>query len=132
MPSWRRSRARWKWPASRPTEAPVLTLTEHLSTRPATLRRPWIATFGYALIGAVLVWSWYGAEMRPLELFRDSGNVATFLRDFFPPDFHEWRLYLQEMVVTIQIAVWGTALAIVAAVPLGLACAGNIAPCVVH
>ena len=109
-----------------------MTLTEHLPTRPATLRRPWLATFGYALICAVLVWSWYGAEMRPLELFRDSGNMATFLRDFFPPDFHEWRLYLQEMVVTIQIAIWGTALAIVAAVPLGLACAENIAPWWVH
>ena len=109
-----------------------MTLTERLPTRPASLRRSWVASFGYALIGAVLIWSWYGAEMRPLELFRDSGNMATFLRDFFPPDFREWRLYLQEMVVTVQIAIWGTALAIVAAVPLGLACAENIAPWWVH
>jgi phosphonate transport system permease protein len=107
--------------------------TDHaLPARPAATRRPWITTVGYALIGAVLIWSWHGAEMRPLELFRDSGNMTTFLRDFFPPDFHDWRLYLQEMVVTIQIAVWGTVLAIVAAVPLGLMCSENIAPWWVH
>jgi phosphonate transport system permease protein len=107
--------------------------TDHaLPARRAATRRPWITTVGYALIGAVLIWSWHGAEMRPLELFRDSGNMTTFLRDFFPPDFHDWRLYLQEMVVTIQIAVWGTVLAIVAAVPLGLMCSENIAPWWVH
>src|SRR5271170_3640995 len=97
-----------------------------LPTRSGVRRRPLIATVGYGLVAAVLVWSWFGAEMRPLELVRDSGNMATFLRDFFPPDFREWRLYLDEMVVTIQIAVWGTVLAVVAAVPLGLLCAGNI------
>src|SRR5258708_3537154 len=70
--------------------------------------------------------------MRPLELIRDSGNMATFLRDFFPPDFREWRLYVDEMLVTIQIAVWGTALAIVASVPLGLLCAGNVTPWWIH
>ncbi|MEJ0070780.1 MAG: phosphonate ABC transporter, permease protein PhnE [Pseudomonadota bacterium] len=95
-------------------------------------RRSLLTTLGYGLIAAVLVWSWFGAEMRPLELFRDSGNMVTFLRDFFPPDFREWRLYVDEMLVTIQIAVWGTALAIVASVPLGLLCAGNITPWWIH
>jgi phosphonate transport system permease protein len=107
--------------------------TDHAVTRPPQpQRRPWITAFGYALIAAVLIWSWHGAEMRPLELFRDSGNMATFLRDFFPPDFREWTLYLQEMVVTVQIAVWGTVLAIAAAVPLGLLCAENITPWWIH
>ena len=42
-----------------------------------------------------------------------------YARDFFPPDFRDWRLYLREMMVTLHIAIWGTVLAIVAAVPLG-------------
>lgn len=66
--------------------------------------------------------------MRPLELFRDSGNMATYASSFFPPDFHEWRTYLQEMIVTLQIAVWGTVLAVVFAVPFGLLSSSNIAP----
>jgi phosphonate transport system permease protein len=98
----------------------------------AASRRSLLVTVGYGLAAAVLIWSWRGAEMRPLDLFRDSGNMAIFLRDFFPPDFREWRVYLDEMVVTIQIAVWGTVLAVAAAVPLGLLCAGNITPWWLH
>ncbi len=82
---------------------------------------------GAALIAA-LVWSWDGAGIKPLELVRYSGNIATLLRDFFPPDFSEWRSYVSEMLLTVQIALWGTGLAIVCAIPLGLMCAGNIAP----
>ncbi len=82
--------------------------------------------WGLAL--AVLIWSWQGAEIRPLALWEDSANMATFARDFFPPDFREWRIYLSEMVITVHIAIWGTLLAIVCAVPLGLMCSDNLAP----
>jgi len=66
--------------------------------------------------------------MRPAELLRDSGNMATYLRDFFPPDFRDWRIFLHEMIVTLEIALWGTALAVILAVPCGLASSSNIAP----
>ena len=66
--------------------------------------------------------------MRPAELLRDSGNMATYLRDFFPPDFRDWRIFLHEMIVTLKIALWGTALAVILAVPCGLASSANIAP----
>jgi phosphonate transport system permease protein len=59
---------------------------------------------------------------------KDSGNMAKFLTEFFPPDFREWRSYLREMVVTVHIAVWGTVLAIVCAVPFGLLSSSNIVP----
>lgn len=95
-------------------------------------RTSWRSQLGWALVLAVLAWSWRGAEIRPLDLLRDAGNMATFARDFFPPDFHDWRIYLQEMVVTLHIAVWGTVMAVVAAVPLGLLSAGNVAPAWVH
>jgi phosphonate transport system permease protein len=54
--------------------------------------------------------------------------MATYLRDFFPPDFRDWRIYLHEMIVTLEIALWGTALAVILAVPCGLASSSNIAP----
>ncbi len=75
---------------------------------------------------ALLSWAWNGADMRPLDLFRDFGNMAQYSRDFFPPSFRDWRLYLEEMLVTFHIAVWGTALAIVSAVPCGLMSSENI------
>ena len=82
----------------------------------------------WAALAAALAWSWDGAGIKPMELVRYSGNIVTLVRDFFPPDFTEWRSYVGEMVLTVQIALWGTGLAIVCAIPLGLMCAGNIAP----
>jgi phosphonate transport system permease protein len=84
--------------------------------------------FGWAAILLVLGASWKGADMRPLELLRDSGNMAQYAGEFFPPNFADWKMYVQEMVVTLQIAVWGTALAVVSAVPLGLLASSNITP----
>lgn len=83
---------------------------------------------GWAAVVGALAWSYGGAGIKPVELVRDSGNIATLARDFFPPDFSHWRTYVAEMVLTVQIAVWGTGLAILCAVPFGLMCAGNIAP----
>jgi phosphonate transport system permease protein len=82
----------------------------------------------WGLFLAVLVWSWEGAEIRPLALITDAGNMASFAGDFFPPDFSEWRFYLEEMIITLHIAVWGTFLAVVFAVPLGVLSSANIAP----
>jgi phosphonate transport system permease protein len=83
---------------------------------------------GWAAVLLVLAASWKGADMRPLELLRDSGNMAQYASEFFPPNFADWKMYVQEMVVTLQIAVWGTALAVVSAVPLGLLASSNITP----
>jgi phosphonate transport system permease protein len=82
----------------------------------------------WAVVLALLAASWKGADMRPLDLVRDSGNMGTFAADFFPPNFTDWRMYLSEMVVTLQIALWGTALAVITAVPLALLASSNIVP----
>lgn len=91
--------------------------------------RPGLAWYlGWAALILLLAGSWRGADMRPLELLRDSGNMARYLGEFFPPNFASWRMYVEEMVVTLQIAVWGTALALITAVPLGLLASSNIVP----
>ena len=83
-------------------------------------KRSWFSLLSWAVVLAVLVVSWQGAEMTPLTLIKDGGNMATFAADFFPPDFSQWQDYLTEMAVTLQIAVWGTALAVVLSIPFGL------------
>jgi phosphonate transport system permease protein len=94
----------------------------------ASLRR--LALWGALL--ALLAASWQGADMRPLDLFRDAGNMAQYARGFFPPDFADWRTYASELAVTIEIALWGTALAIACSVPLALLASANITPWWVH
>lgn len=92
----------------------------------------WWHYAAWAMAISVLAWAWRGAEIRPLDLIRDSGNIGTYAKEFFPPDFSDWRIYARELVITVQIALWGTVLAVLAAVPMGLLCSANITPAWVH
>ncbi|MDP8916285.1 MAG: phosphonate ABC transporter, permease protein PhnE [Pseudomonadota bacterium] len=61
-------------------------------------------------------------------LFTNAGNMGEFASGFLRPDFSRWTRLAGEMWETVQIALWGTALAVVFAVPFGLASARNLAP----
>lgn len=95
---------------------------------PRDLKRSGLSLLIWGVLFAALVWSWEGADMRPLDLLRDSANMASFASGFFPPNFHQWPSYLNEMLVTIQIAVWGTALAVLFSIPFGVLSAENVTP----
>lgn len=107
------------------------TTAETKLTLPAR-RKSLIYYLGWAIALAVLVWSWEGADMRPYALFEYSGNMAQFIGGFFPPKFEQWRAYVSEMVITIQIAIWGTVLSIVCAAPLAILSSANVVPWWVH
>jgi phosphonate transport system permease protein len=78
---------------------------------------------------ALLLVSFGPAEIHKLPLlFTNSANIGEFSKDLLRPDFGQWRLYVAQMWLTVQIALWGTGLAVVIAIPFGLLCARNIAP----
>ena len=69
------------------------------------------------------------------QLFQDSSRMTAFAKQFFAPFGDaklflsmDWGLFIAKMWQTIQMALWGTALAIVVAIPLGLLGARNITP----
>ena len=81
---------------------------------------------GVALLLAI---GFRGAEIFKIgDLFAGTANMRQLAGAFIKPNFAEWRLYLADMWLTIQMALWGTALAIAIAAPLGLAGARNVAP----
>jgi len=110
--------------------APTLAAPPAVSTVPRVplvqrLQR-WLV---WAVVAGLLAWSWAPAEMFRVEyLFTDWRNMAEFGRAFLHPNFHDWRQYLSDMIVTIQIAIWGTALAVVLGIPFSILCASNVAP----
>ena len=61
-------------------------------------------------------------------LFSNSANMRQMARAFLQPDWSHLGLYVAQMWLTLQIALWGTALAITLAIPLGVAGARNVAP----
>ena len=103
--------------------------------KPTELTKPNnIATtiiFNVVIVG-ILIWAWIGSEMNPLLLIQDSGNMWTLLKDFFPVNFDQWKLYTTEMIITLQIAIWGTLLAIIAAIPCSILCSENVVPAWVY
>ena len=118
--------------AAAASAGPSAASLERLRQRAADEQPGWLHYAGWAAALALLAWAWRGAEIRPLDLIRDSGNIGTYAGEFFPPDFRDWRIYASEMVVTVHIALWGTVLAVLAAVPMGLLCSANVAPRWVH
>jgi phosphonate transport system permease protein len=83
----------------------------------------------YFIVIMLLIWSFTPAEMQnAVYLWTDAGNMAEFGKDFLRPDFHEWEMYLSEMVVTVQIAIWGTCLSVILGIPFSLLSSENIAP----
>jgi len=101
-----------------------------LSAQPP--KHSWVSLLAWGVMLAILMWSWKGADIRPLDLLRESANMTEFASDFFPPNFGDAKIYIAEMIITVQIAIWGTVLSIVCAVPLGLLSSANITPWWIH
>jgi len=80
-------------------------------------------------IGVLLIYSIGDVDLGNLSLLvTNAENTRNFAVDLLRPDFTNWRQFVGQMWLTIQIALWGTFLAVFLAVPLGLAAARNIAP----
>ena len=97
------------------------------------LRPRWSTFLGNAAIALVLTvllgLSYYPAEVNNWTfLITDADNMAVFISDFLRPDFTDLGMYVEKMIETVQIALWGSALSIVVGVPCALLSSNNIAP----
>jgi phosphonate transport system permease protein len=81
------------------------------------------------LIGlAVLAWVAWDTEADPTRLARGLPWMLDFLRRLVPPDLSVLPAALAGAVKTVEIALLGTAVAAVLALPLGFVAARNVAP----
>ncbi len=84
------------------------------------------------VVVALLAVSFRGAHIQDLHMLVDnSANTGTYLRDYIRPDFSDWKRYVDAMWQTLEIAIWGTGLSIIFAVPLAFLCSRNIVPAAV-
>jgi phosphonate transport system permease protein len=104
-----------------PTEIPLP------PQRSLAQRAPDILVWGGVIL--ILMIAFKPVDMAHLpRLFSNSENMRQFGKEFLKPDFSQWRLYVAQMWLTIQIAMWGTTLAVLIAIPFGLACSRNVSP----
>jgi phosphonate transport system permease protein len=115
-------------PGAQPAPSPQGGIAEILVPKHPFSRRirGWIF---WLVVMALLAWSWAPAEMfRVSALFTDWRNMAEFGHAFLKPNFHDWDGYLADMIVTIQIAIWGTALAVLFGIPFSILSSANVCP----
>ena len=80
-------------------------------------------------IAVVLIGSFDAVDLKNVtRIITNSQDISTFAQELTKPDFSNWKLLVGQMWQTIQIALWGTFIAVFLAIPLGLLAARNIAP----
>ena len=93
---------------------------------------------GARRLGRALVWAvavvavlWFtGAQigMNPIALVKGMPFMADFFSRMFPPDLDHLQLLGDATLETVQIAVWGTLIAVLLSIPFALLGAKNTAP----
>jgi phosphonate transport system permease protein len=76
----------------------------------------------------VLAWTAWDTGADPVRLARGAPWIADFLRRMLPPDLGVLPATITGAVTTVEIALLGTAVAAVVALPLGFLSARNVAP----
>lgn len=97
------------------------------------LRNRWVArAAGWGvLVGGILMFTASQIGLNPVAVARGVPFMWDFLTRMLPPDLGYLRLLGRATVESVQIAVWGTLLAIVFSIPLALLGARNTTPHVV-
>ncbi len=90
---------------------------------------------GLALVAIALVWSWRATEFSLGGLATGAPAIARFVANMMPPDT-TWEILvkigLKSALLTLQIALLGTAIGAAFSVLLGLLAANNLTPEWVH
>lgn len=81
---------------------------------------------GWAVVTTAVLWfTAIQIGMNPVAMVRGADHMWDFLTRMFPPELSYLRLLAGATVETIQIAVWGTLLAVLFSIPLSLLAARN-------
>lgn len=83
---------------------------------------------GIVFVLTLFLWSVWETELSLPRMVEGLPFMADFLRRMFPPDFSVLGNAARGALQTLQIAVVGTAVAAVTALPLGFVAARNVAP----
>jgi phosphonate transport system permease protein len=81
---------------------------------------------------AFLVWNAASLELDPARIQRGLARAGTVFARAFPPDFHRWRLLLDGIVESVQMATLSTALGTALGIPVAVLAARNVVPLPVY
>jgi phosphonate transport system permease protein len=100
------------------------------------LRQRWLGRGGLLAVVLLLAWAYQDAEIRPVALVEGLAKAWRYVvgtadrpnSGYFPPDLSRFPEFGREMLVTIKMALWGTALSVPPALLLAFLGARNVQP----
>ncbi len=100
-----------------------------LAREAAHRQRKFIIRLGLAALLIVVLWaSAARIKLSPAALVEGIPNMIDFFVRMFPPELSFFTLLIEPAIETVQIAAWGTLLAVLASAPLALLAAHNTTP----
>ncbi len=103
-------------------------------SQPAAWRPPpafpyrWMGPACWLALGAFLVWNAANLELDPARIQRGLARAGTVFARAFPPDFQRWRLLLEGITESVQMATLSTALGAALGIPVAILAARNVVP----
>jgi phosphonate transport system permease protein len=89
----------------------------------------WLSRIGiFALVILVYVWAFQGLKIDQAIVTDSWQYVATFLKDFWPPNFEIIDIAVKALIETIQMSIWGTTIGAIISLPIAILSASNLAP----
>ena len=99
---------------------------------PSAFRYRWMGPACWLALGAFLAWNALNLELDPARIQRGLARAAVVFGKAFPPDFHRWRLLLDGIVESLQMATLSTALGTAVGIPVAVLAARNVVPLPVY
>lgn len=94
--------------------------------RPLNLRAWLLCVAAVAVAAFVLAWSAHGTQLSWSELAGGLPQIGDFISRSFPPNWSILGNLLTPAVETVQIALWGTLLGVIGAIPVSFLAARNL------
>jgi len=94
--------------------------------RPLTLRSWLLSVAAVAAVAFILAWSAQGTQLSWGELADGLPQIGDFLSRSFPPNWKILGNLVGPAVETVQIAIWGTLLGVIGAIPVSFLAARNL------
>jgi phosphonate transport system permease protein len=94
-----------------------------------SLMERWRVPLAALTVVLLLAWSWGPVEMsKSTSVVTDWRNMVDLLSGFMKPNFRDWKVFVAAMIETVQIAIWGTALAVLIGAPFSILASSNVCP----
>jgi phosphonate transport system permease protein len=94
-----------------------------------SLMERWRVPLSALIVVLLLAWSWGPVEMsKSTSVVTDWRNMVDLLSGFMKPNFRDWKVFVAAMIETVQIAIWGTALAVLIGAPFSILASSNVCP----